>query len=259
MLNLTFSIDENIKIIDKALNVGKSFDLIKRELEINSKKVVMYYVDGFVTAPIMQKLMMHLTTIKDFGENKEGDVEKFVKTSIPSVEVDVCYSLDKMITMVLSGCTLMIADGFGNGAIIIDARTYPARITEEPENDKVMRGARDGFVETLLFNIAMVRRRIRNPNLVVEYHSIGEDSKTDVSLIYLEGKDPDNYVSFNGEEWRIIGLFEGSTIGLESGKQYTKIIRNTPMYKAWDDNENDWANSTLKAYLKTAEMLSFFM
>ena len=194
MLNLTFSIDENIKIIDKALNVEKSFDLIKRELEINSKKIVMYYVDGFVTAAIMQKLMMHLTTIKDFGSNKEGDVEKFVKTSIPSVEVDVCYSLDTMITMVLSGCTLMIADGFGNGAIVIDARTYPARVTEEPENDKVMRGARDGFVETMLFNIAMVRRRIRNPNLVVEYHCIGEQSKTDVSLIYLEGKADPKYV-----------------------------------------------------------------
>lgn len=195
MAELSFNFDENISLIDNILNVKESFDIIKREMEINSKRVVLYYIDGFITAATMQKLMMHLTTIKDFGSNREGDLEKFIKTSVPAVEVDACYSLDKMVTMVLSGCTLMIADGLGNGGIIIDARTYPARTTEEPENDKVMRGARDGFVETLLFNIAMVRRRIRNPNLIVEYHCIGEQSKTDVSLIYVKDKADKEYVS----------------------------------------------------------------
>lgn len=204
MTDLTYSINENIKIIDEKLRIDKSFDIIKREMEINSKKVVLYYIDGFVTAAIMQKLMMHLTTVKDFGSNKDGDIENFVKTSVPSVEVDVSYSLEKMITMVLSGCTLMIADGFGNGAVIIDARSYPARSTEEPENDKVMRGARDGFVETMLFNIAMVRRRIRNPDLTVEYHCIGEQSKTDVCLIYLDKKADPTYVKKLSEKLKSI-------------------------------------------------------
>ena len=194
MAELSFDFDKNISLLDSVLNVKESFDMIKREMEINSKRVVLYYIDGFITAATMQKLMMHLTTIKDFGSNREGDLEKFIKTSVPAVEVDACYSLDKMVTMVLSGCTLMLAEGLGNGGIIIDARTYPARTTEEPENDKVMRGARDGFVETLLFNIAMVRRRIRNPNLIVEYHCIGEQSKTDVSLIYIKGKADNDYV-----------------------------------------------------------------
>ena len=80
MTDLTNSINENIKIIDAKLRIDKSFDIIKKEMEINSKKVVLYYIDGFVTAAIMQKLMMHLTTVKDFGSNKEGDVEKFIKT-----------------------------------------------------------------------------------------------------------------------------------------------------------------------------------
>ena len=194
MNELSLDFDENVATIDRVLNINESFDIIKRELEINSRRLVMYYIDGFVTAPIMQKLMMHLTTVKEFGNNQRGDVESFIKKSVPSVEVDACYNLDTLITMVLSGCTAMLADGFGNGAIIIDARSYPARVTEEPENDKVMRGARDGFVETLLFNIAMIRRRIRNPDLVVEYHCIGEESKTDVSLIYIKGKADPVYV-----------------------------------------------------------------
>lgn len=191
---LSTDFNENIDTLDRILNVKKSFDIIKREMEISSKKVVMYYVDGFVTSAIMQKLMMHLTTIKDFGDNTEGAVERFIKTSVPAVEVDPSYDIDNIVTMVLSGCTAMIAEGFYNGAVIIDARSYPARVTEEPENDKVMRGARDGFVETLIFNTAMIRRRIRSPELIVEYHSVGEKSKTDVSIIYLKGMADEKYV-----------------------------------------------------------------
>ncbi len=194
MQELTLDFDENVKTLDKILNVNENFDLIKREMEINSQRVVMYYVDGFVTAAIMQKLMMHLTTIKDFGNGEEGAVEKFVKTSVPSVEVDAAYDFDTIVTMVLSGCSAILAQGFGNGAVIVDARSYPARVTEEPGNDKVMRGARDGFVETLIFNTAMVRRRIRDPKLTVKYANVGERSKTDIAIVYIEGKADPVYV-----------------------------------------------------------------
>ena len=188
-------LEENVKIIDEILQVEESFDIIKREMEISSKKVVMYYIDGFVTAAIMQKLMMHLTTVKDFGDNSENAVIDFAKKSVPSVEVDPVFDIDTLVTMVLSGCSAILADGFGKGAIIVDARSYPARTTEEPGNDRVMRGARDGFVETLIFNTAMIRRRIRDPKLRVKYLSVGESSKTDVSLVYLDKKADPVYVN----------------------------------------------------------------
>ena len=187
-MDFSFDFDENVRLIDEKLRVDESFDIIKREMEISSKRVVMYYIDGFVTAAIMQKLMMHLTSVKDFGDNTEGSAIKFAKTSIPSVEVDPVFDVDTLITMVLSGCSAVLADGFGNGAIIVDARSYPARVTEEPGNDRVMRGARDGFVETLIFNTAMIRRRIRDTNLTMKYLSVGEKSKTDISVVYLKEK-----------------------------------------------------------------------
>ena len=194
MQELSSSFDENIDTLDGILNVKDNFDIIKREMEINSQRVVMYYIDGFVTAQIMQKLMMHLTSVKSFGSGKAGDVERFVKTSVPSVEVDAVYDYDTIVTMVLSGCSAILSDGFGAGAVIVDARSYPARATEEPGNDKVMRGARDGFVETLIFNTAMVRRRIRDPRLRVKYANVGERSKTDVAVVYIEGKADPVYV-----------------------------------------------------------------
>lgn len=194
MQELSSSFDENIDTLDGILNVKDNFDIIKREMEINSQRVVMYYIDGFVTAQIMQKLMMHLTSVKSFGSGKAGDVERFVKRSVPSVEVDAVYDYDTIVTMVLSGCSAILSDGFGAGAVIVDARSYPARVTEEPGNDKVMRGARDGFVETLIFNTAMVRRRIRDPRLRVKYANVGERSKTDVAVVYIEGKADPVYV-----------------------------------------------------------------
>ncbi len=194
MREFSFDFDENTQAIDERLRVKENFDIIKREMEINSSKVVMYYVDGFVTSAIMQKLIMHLTSIKDFGDGKEGAATEFAKKSVPSVEVDAVFDIDTLVTMVLSGCSAILAEGFGNGAIIVDARSYPARTTEEPGNDRVMRGARDGFVETLIFNTAMIRRRIRDPNLTVKYLCVGEKSKTDISVVYLDKKADPVYV-----------------------------------------------------------------
>lgn len=194
MRKFSSDFDINIDILDKELNVRENFDIIKREILINSHRVVMYYVDGFVTASIMQKLMMHLVTIKEFGNGEAKTVEEFVKRSVPSVEVDACYDMDKAEKFVLSGCSLVVSDAFYDGAIIIDARSYPARVTAEPENDKVMRGSRDGFVETMIFNTAMIRRRIRDTNLVVKYASAGESSKTDISIVYIKGKANPKYV-----------------------------------------------------------------
>lgn len=195
MKELSSDFNENIDTLDGIFNVKENFDIIKREMKINSHRVIMYYIDGFVTSATMQKLIMHLTTVKSFGNGKAESVEEFVKTSVPSVEVDAVYDIDTMVTMVLSGCSLIVADGFGGGGVIVDARSYPARVTEEPGNDKVMRGARDGFVETLIFNTAMIRRRIRDPKLTVRYANVGEKSKTDIAIVFIEGKADSKYVS----------------------------------------------------------------
>ena len=194
MQKMSFDFLENIQKIDTLLNVEENFDIIKKEMEINSRKVIMYYVDGFVTASLMQKLIIHLMSVKDFGDDSEMASERFVVENVPGVEAEATHDLDFLIKMVLSGCSAILAEGLGNGAIIVDNRSYPARVTAEPENDKVMRGSRDGFVETLIFNTAMIRRRIRDTNLVVKYASVGERSKTDISIVYIKDKADPDYV-----------------------------------------------------------------
>lgn len=191
---LTGQFDSDIAMVDSVLRPGDSFDLIKKEMRIADARVVMYYIDGFVKGETLQKLLTYMVSVKEFGQNQPGDAKKFAEMHVTSAEVDVTDSLDKVVLMVMSGCTAFFCNRFDANALIIDLRTYPARTTEEPENDKVMRGSRDGFVETLIHNTAMIRRRIRNPDLTVQYLNAGKSTRTDMALCYMNGRADMDYV-----------------------------------------------------------------
>ena len=193
-MNLSGNFDSDVELLDRILRVDESFDMLKRELIYAKKRAVMYYIDGFVKAEMMQKLMMHLTTLEDLGDGSDNAAEFAAKSLIPSVEVDVTGSVDSIVLAVMSGCTAFISESFGDKSIIIDMRTYPARTTEEPENDRVMRGSRDGFVETMIFNTAMIRRRIRDPHLTISYINAGRASRTDMALCYMSDRADADFV-----------------------------------------------------------------
>ena len=139
--------------LDRALRIGTSFDLIKRTLKLSDGGyAALYYIDGFVKDEITQKLMeFYLRT----PQNE-------LNYNIPYVEVEKTEDAERLITAVLSGATAMLLPDRSDG-IIVDTRSYPVRGIEEPGNDKVLRGPRDGFCETLIFNTALIRRRIRDP------------------------------------------------------------------------------------------------
>ncbi len=200
---LTGNYVDNVRTMDGILHVEDNFDVIKKVLHIGKDHMTLYYIDGFVKDTVMQKLMMHFLSQKGMSfPVEEGEAvfapitpaHRFMDHALPYVETDVTDSVDTMVQMVLSGAVLMLGSTFGAEAIVIDARTYPARETGEPEGDKVMRGARDGFVETLIFNTALVRRHIRNPSLTMSYLTVGESSKTDVVVCYMADRADMQYV-----------------------------------------------------------------
>ena len=191
MRELYLEYEKNVALFDTELRVEESFDIIKKVLKVADGELTLYYIDGFVKDTVMQKLMMHFLSQKSLPESATD----FMESGVPYVETDVSGDLDFMIQMVLSGATVMLGSTFSAEAIVIDARTYPARSTEEPQGDRVMRGARDGFVETLIFNTAMLRRRIRDTALTVQYISVGNISKTDIAVCYMKGKADEKYVS----------------------------------------------------------------
>ncbi len=181
-------IRENEKFFDYTFRVDKNFDLIKRTIVFAEKRAVLYFIDGFVKDELMEKILEFLMKIKKDGMiAKITDAKAFAETFIPYTETDATADSDELVTMVLSGAVALLIDGFSQ-AIIIDARTYPMRSIEEPDSDRVLRGSHDGFVETIIFNTALLRRRIRDPRLIIEMVRVGKKSQTDVAICYLESK-----------------------------------------------------------------------
>lgn len=194
----------NVSELDERLRISDSFDMLKKVISIGDDELTLYYIDGFVKDGVMEKLMIYFLSLEGVGEPSDRCAKEFLEGHLPYVEADVIEDEDGMIQAVMSGETLMLGSPFGARAIIIDSRTYPARDTTEPENDRVMRGARDGFVETLISNTALIRRRIRDTSLTMSYISVGRESRTDVALCYMEGRADPSYVEHLTEKLKSI-------------------------------------------------------
>ena len=179
------SLTDNTKYMNRALPVKKSFDIIERNLIIGGQNSAFYFIDGFTKDETMLKLMDSFLNIS--ADDMPEDATSFSTSCIPYVEVDILGDFDSIFKNLLSGVTCLFIDGYDK-CLTIDCRTYPARGVSEPEKDKVMRGSRDGFVETLVFNTALIRRRIRDPKLTMEILTTGESSHTDIAMCYMEGR-----------------------------------------------------------------------
>ncbi len=206
---------ENVKWLDSMLNVSGNFDVLKKVIKIRNDELTLYFIDGFIKDSAMQKMIIHFFSLTDLGEISEDSAKEFLVRHVPYVEADVCCDIDKLVRSVLSGAAVVLGSTFLDKGLIIDARTYPARDTAEPENDRVIRGARDGFVETLIFNTALIRRRIRDPKLTMEHMSVGSRSCTDVVICYIGDKADLEYV--NEIKKRISEIkTEALTVGMQS-------------------------------------------
>ena len=174
---------ENVRDFSHLVRAEESFDLIRRRLAVGVGEMTLFYIDGFVKDDTLQRLMQYFL---DRGTVTET-AEEYAARAVPYVEVDVVADPLAAANLLLSGAAVVFATSFGKEALVIDARTYPARQTQEPDNDRVMAGAHDGFVETLIFNTALIRRRIRDTRLTVRHVGVGRGGKSDVCLLYLDG------------------------------------------------------------------------
>lgn len=174
--------EKNKKRIDELLHINKSFDLLYRVVTIGGKKACFYFIDGFCKDEIMEKVLEFLYKITP--EEMPATAHDFLKEKLPYGEIDLVKTEEDFLQRVLSGVPVLMIDGYAE-MLATDFRTYPSRSVDEPEKDKVMRGSRDGFVETVVFNTALIRRRIRSTDLVMEMHTVGKSSRTDVVVAYM--------------------------------------------------------------------------
>lgn len=182
-VKISSHLEANVRQMDEILNLETNFDLVRKGIAIGNKEACIYFVNGFLQNSIMERLLEFLYCMKS-GEVPRTAAE-MAERVMPYMEVETQEDEELIIKALLSGVACLFVDGY-TACLMLDCRSYPMRSVDEPSKDKTMRGSKDGFVETLVFNTALIRRRIRSPKLCMTLMSAGKTSKTDIVLCYME-------------------------------------------------------------------------
>ncbi len=192
---LTADFKINISTLDEIFAVDTNFDLTGRALTFAGQDAKLYFLDSFMNGDRFERLLIFFAELQSDKKLTANEATRFIRESVPYSEVSTADSIDQIIYSVMSGTICLLSDAFPGEAVIVDLRYYPSRSIGEPSNDKVLRGARDGFVEAVKPNISMIRRRIRDTNFRAERVVVGKKSKTDVALCYLSGVADEKYIN----------------------------------------------------------------
>lgn len=175
-------IQYNIQLLKSQLRIDSNFDILYRNVIIGEQEAGFFFIDGFVQEDMVEKLIQFFYSLK---KTDVENIDTFLKVGMPYTEVEKTNDLEQVITAFLSGVSVMFIDGFDE-CILLDCRTYPMRSVTEPWKDRVLRGSRDGFVETLVSNAALLRRRIRDTNFSMKMYNVGKRSRSDVAICYID-------------------------------------------------------------------------
>ncbi len=190
--SLSKSIDQNIDNFKKILK--DCDDIIFREFFVGEEqqyKFAIIYVDGLTNKELisdyaLESLMHQARGLSPNPKDIKKNLYKLSKNgSIAVTEVKELDNVEETLDSILIGETILLIDGY-NKSLMMSSRGWPIRGLAEPQTETVIRGPRDGFVETGKVNTSLIRRRIRDPKLKLKYMQIGERSKTDVALMYID-------------------------------------------------------------------------
>lgn len=178
---------ENVRVLDGLLGVGRSCDMVSRDYLIGGRRARLWVVDGFGSDSILERMGAFWLTLKP--ENVVGltKMQDFLDRYITFSESNVTFDISDAVTSVFLGKSLLAVEGLA-GVALMDAKGYPSRSVHEPPDGKVLRGSHDGFVEAVVPNMALLRRRIRDPHLTMEGHKVGSRTHNDAVLCYLDDR-----------------------------------------------------------------------
>ena len=177
--------------LDDLLGVGRNFDMVGREVSVGGRRARLWVVNGYAEDALIERMIGRLLAV---GSLKGvPDLAAFLAAYVTVPDAAEVTEVHDMVMGVFAGKTLLVIDGY-DGGVLLDAKEYPTRSVQEPDTSKVLRGSHDGFVESIMANAALLRRRIRDPALTLERHQVGGRSQTDVALVYMAGEANEKYL-----------------------------------------------------------------
>ncbi len=287
-------INDVIRLLEKRFeNCG---DVVQKEFVLpgnggdgEKKKAYLVYIDGLADAILINESIVKPLLREERRETARGDLLAYVDHHVlENVDTKVIGEMERTITEVLSGNTMLYLSGCAQ-ALMISSKHFPNRGIEEPGTELVIRGSKDAFTENFRTNTALIRRRIRDSSLKAEQLQIGERSKTDVGILYMDGivrEDVLRNVKKRLDEVSIDGIFDSGMLEhlLEDGWtslfpqfQYTErpdkaaasimegrialIVDNSPgilllpatlncFFQASDDYYNHWLVGTFERLMR---------
>ena len=178
---------ENVRVLDALLGVGRSCDMVSRDYLIGGRRARLWVVDGFGSDSILERMGAFWLTLKPENVMSLTEMQDFLDRYITFSESNVTFDISDAVTSVFLGKSLLAVEGLA-GVALMDAKGYPSRSVHEPPDGKVLRGSHDGFVEAVVPNMALLRRRIRDPHLTMEGHKVGSRTHNDAVLCYLDDR-----------------------------------------------------------------------
>ena len=193
-ITLSDTVEENLNKFKAFLE--DSSDAVFREFKLGSQGIpcALVFIDGLVNSDVINenilKGLMYEITILEKASDRTIETEnayEYIKQHAVSVgEIKEASTLDKCMLLVMSGEVALIVEG-SNKILIVNARGWPARSVSQPDTEGSVRGPKDAFTETLRVNTALLRRKCKDPNMVIKSIQLGRRSKTDIAYVYIKG------------------------------------------------------------------------
>jgi len=209
---ITPTLDDNLNQIKKAF--GNANDLLIRELTLTKArdiKVAIIGIDGLIDSGMAQQFAIHVLSydIPAIDEKlpKRADqiFDLLLESRISMIDANSTDEIDTMYDNVLNGHLIILVDGVAK-CMMFDCKGWQSRSISEPNTEKSLRGPKDSFLESIRFNTAMLRRRLRDPRLRFEAHQVGVRSKTDVFVTYIEGLTNPEFVELTNQRIKNIEI-----------------------------------------------------
>lgn len=178
-------LSDNENYLKQTVGLGVTFDMGMRKFRILGRDVGVLFVNGLSDSNFIIHIFEEMVNLNDVEPYGHDEAMTIIENRLIHQQVSRIKTMDDVMVQVLSGLIIVFVDGEAE-AFAVDVRSYPGRTPAEPDTEKVVRGARDGFVENIIVNTGLIRRRIRDPRLRHEIIRVGERSKTDICLSYVQ-------------------------------------------------------------------------
>lgn len=181
-IQLTCSLSANLDAM-RTLFANDSTFIVRETRSPSGFCCAVFFIDGMVNSlAINQSVIRPLVTEK----RKKADADMLAKTILQADDSRIETDTNTMLSALLYGDTIILTEGEAR-AVVVNTKGFVVRSVSEPDNERVLRGPREGFTESFMQNLSLIRRRLVDPRLKLSISRMAARTKTCVCLCYLEG------------------------------------------------------------------------